>query len=115
MKLIQRSIPVLLILAASCSNAPDATKDAKNANADRLDSLKTVEQPGDSAAAVISKDDAAFLVNATAGGMLEVELGQLATENSANPRIRKFGAMMVEQHGAGGKELQAIAGTRNLV
>src|SRR4051812_40927424 len=94
----------------SCNNSSDPVKDAKEENKEKIDSL-AVQQHIDSATAAIlpSKDDADFLVNAASGGMLEVQLGQLAQTNSQNQRIKDFGAMMMKDHGEGGVKLKALA------
>jgi putative membrane protein len=55
------------------------------------------------------KPDQQFARKAAAGGAFEVKLGEVAQKNSENPEIKKFGAMMVEQHGKAGAELAAIA------
>jgi putative membrane protein len=40
--------------------------------------------------------------------MAEVELGRMATERAANPEVKKFGQMMVDDHTAAGNKLTAI-------
>jgi len=53
--------------------------------------------------------DASFFKDAAAGGMSEVELGQLAQEKASNPAVKAFGAMMVKDHGAADDKLKSLA------
>ena len=55
-----------------------------------------------------------FIIQAANGGMMEVELGRIAEENSNNQRIKSFGAMMVKDHGEAGTELERLAMEKNI-
>jgi putative membrane protein len=103
-------------VAVGCnSGTTDSVKAAKDSNAVKHDSQRTAERPPDSVPVVaISKMDADFIVNAASGGMLEVELGQLAQLNGAAPRVKAFGAMMIKDHGEGGEKLKALAAIRRV-
>jgi putative membrane protein len=96
------------------SGQTDSTKDAKDANAVKMDSSGTAEHTTPTVPASVSKDDATFAVNAAAGGMMEVQLGQLAGQKASAQDVKDFGAMMVKDHSAGGAKLKAIALTKNL-
>ena len=104
----------LFFLLVSCNSSPDSVKDAKDSNAARVDSQKTVERPTDSLALVPPKADGDFLVNAASGGMLEVQLGQLAQTNGSDPGVKAFGARMVKDHGEGGEKLKTLAGAKHV-
>lgn len=54
-------------------------------------------------------DDAEFVKKAASGGMLEVELGKVAKEKSADGDVRKFGDRLVTDHTKANKELVDIA------
>jgi putative membrane protein len=114
--IIQLYIAVVIILLPSCNSGTDAVKDAKQENREKLDSQVAAQQRIDSLALAVlpSKEDADFLVNAASGGMLEVQLGQLAQTNAKDPRVKDFGAMMVKDHTAGGEKLKALAASRNI-
>ncbi len=58
--------------------------------------------------------DAKFIREAASGGMMEVMLGQLATTNSQNPDVRKFGEQMVADHTKANKELMAVAQSKGI-
>ena len=52
--------------------------------------------------------------NAANGGMMEVELGKIAQDNAANPRVKAFGAMMVKDHTEANDNLKGIATSLNI-
>ena len=54
-----------------------------------------------------------FVKEAAQGGMAEVELGQLASKNAQDPEVKKFGQMMVSDHGKANAELKTLAGKKN--
>ena len=54
-----------------------------------------------------------FVKEAAQGGMAEVELGQLASKNAQDPEVKKFGQMMVSEHGKANAELKTLAGKKN--
>src|SRR4051812_45963075 len=57
----------------------------------------------------LSASDYKFAVKAAEGGMMEVKLGEIASQKSSNPEVKKFGERMVQDHGKAGKELEQIA------
>ncbi len=87
----------------SCTNQ-QAGNDAK----DSLDSLN--EQP----MVQTTEDGADFLTEAASGGMMEVELGKLAQQNSQNVSVKDFGAMMVKDHSTANDELKQLAMKNNV-
>ena len=104
-----------IFLSSGCNNGPpDSVKNAKGSNAAKIDSQRTTEAPVTSPATVLSRTDADFLVNAASGGIMEIELGQLAQTNSRNQRVKAFGAMMVRDHGEGGVKLKTLASAKNV-
>ena len=61
------------------------------------------------ASTTAASDDVKFIQKAASGGLHEVQLGQLASERAADPEVKKFGEMMVSDHGKANKELMAVA------
>jgi putative membrane protein len=59
-------------------------------------------------------DDASFVKAASAGGQMEVTLGQFAAEHAANRDVKKFGERMVTDHTQANKQLQALAEKKGL-
>lgn len=57
----------------------------------------------------LAKEDKKFLNDAANGGMMEVQLGQLAEQKATSPDVKNFGARMVTDHGKANDELKKIA------
>ena len=66
------------------------------------------------AMAQVSPADKTFVTKAASGGMAEVTLGQLASKNGKNPKVRQFGEQMVTDHTQANQELQDIAKQQEL-
>jgi putative membrane protein len=58
--------------------------------------------------------DVEFILKAAQGGMAEVELGRVASQQAASDEVKKFGQRMVDDHGKGGEELKTIAQSRGI-
>jgi putative membrane protein len=65
-------------------------------------------------AADVSKADAKFARQAAVGGMMEVQLGEIAQKQAAATDVKEFGALMVKDHGQAGTELAGIAKTEGI-
>jgi putative membrane protein len=61
------------------------------------------------AGAKLSAKDKAFMMKAAKGGMMEVEWGKVASANSQNADVKKFGNRMVTDHSKANGELEALA------
>jgi len=98
------SILVSMYFIQSCSggNAGD--------NKDAVDSAKTVNKE----VKAVEKDASDFAVKAANGGMMEVEAGKLALEKAVNPRVKRFGEMMIKDHSEANNKLKGIAAERNV-
>jgi putative membrane protein len=58
--------------------------------------------------------DTRFALTAAEGGMLEVELGRMASAKASNAEVKEFAAKMVTDHSKANAELTEIASTKNL-
>lgn len=96
-----------LILLMDCSNGrrDDSVNNANAQNA-KKDSAVTPRST--------AQDDAKFLVKAADGGMLEVQLGQIAEKRAISRRVKNFGAMMVKDHSQANSDLTALASSKNV-
>ena len=79
----------------------ETTEIAKDANEEKFDDTKL-------------EDDTEFAVEAANGGMMEVQLGQLAQTNASSAAVKQFAAMIVKDHGAANDELKSIAQAKNI-
>lgn len=58
--------------------------------------------------------DRKFVMEAAQGGMMEVELGQLATRLAADEEVKQFGQRMVTDHQKANSELMDLASRRGV-
>ena len=110
------SIAALAIACYSCGGGqPDASRDAKDSNAVKMDSTGTDSSRGTSSIPPsVSKDDAQFVVNTADAGMTEIQAGQLAEQMGMAKDVKKYGTMMVKDHTAAADKLKAIAASKNM-
>lgn len=92
-----------LMFMISCnetSTTDDTTEVAKDSNETKMpDALE---------------DDGKFAVAAADGGMMEVQLGQLALTNASSASVKKHAQMMIDDHGKANSELKALAASKNI-
>jgi putative membrane protein len=58
--------------------------------------------------------DQKFAQNAAAGGLAEVQLGQLAADKATNDKVKQFGQRMVTDHTKANNELKALAAKKSI-
>lgn len=85
------------------SMQPGAESAKTSPTADKAN--KEATQPG----ARTAMSGATFVDTAGVDGMAEIEAGKLAESHAANSEVKKFGKMMVVQHGEAAAKLKAIA------
>lgn len=61
-----------------------------------------------------TKRDAEFAVAAADGGLLEVQLGELAVSQGGAASVKKFGQSMIDDHSKANEELKALAAKKNI-
>ena len=108
------SLPFILLLSACGDHSPDSVKEAKEATAEKTDSVRRVEQPVDTSRLPVVKEDADFLIAAAEGGMLEVELGRLAQTNAGSQGVKDFGNLMIRDHSKGGGEIRSLVPSKRV-
>ncbi|MGN6482500.1 DUF4142 domain-containing protein [Luteibacter sp.] len=72
----------------------------------------SIAQAADTSA--VGQSDAAFVKAASAAGLAEVNLGNLATQKGESDDVKAFGKTMVSDHTVAGDELKAIASKKSL-
>jgi putative membrane protein len=70
--------------------------------------------PGQAQTQKLSEKDKNFAKEAALGGMLEVELGNLAQQNAQHDDVKEFGARMVQDHGAANQQLMTILAAKDM-
>jgi putative membrane protein len=108
----QTALAVGLTLSVSaCSGDSARPNDQKNTTAAREGSAATAGTSGTSAST--ANMDSEFVQEQLAMGQAEIELGQLAQQRGSNPKVKRFGEMMVRDHKMAGDELKQIASSAN--
>lgn len=101
----------VFVFQACNDGSNDAIKSANESNEVKHDSAE--HNPG-AATMPVSEDDSKFAVEAASGGMMEVQLGELAQQKASSQRVKDFGAMMVRDHTKANDELKSLAGMKNV-
>lgn len=96
---------MLLTLGTSCGGSTDSTSvdAAGKHNEDLLESTGKDEKAG------------WFVAEAASAGMLEAELGRLASSKAQDPRVKQLGQLMFNHHTQANAQLKQIADLKNLV
>lgn len=74
----------------------------------------TTAQGQDHAEHGMMQQDHKFAMEAAQGGLMEVELGQLATQKASNQGVKDFGQRMVRDHGQANQQLMQIASQKGM-
>lgn len=99
--------------ACNDAGSDDAVESANESNEVKQDSAENTgaNRPP---ASNVSEEDSKFAVEAASGGMMEVQLGELAQQKASSQQVKDFGAMMVRDHSKANDELKAIALNKNI-
>jgi len=62
----------------------------------------------------LDKADKAFIEKAAAGGMLEVQWGQMAESKAQSNEVKTYASMLVKDHSAANEELKALAQSKGV-
>lgn len=93
MKTARTSVLVLAALALACA-APLHAENAKTASSSSKNGTPT------------------FAKKAAAGGLAEVQIGQMAADKATDPDVKSFAQRMVTDHTKANDELQQLASTK---
>ena len=107
-------IPALMLAVCgfqACNNAGKKTSEADTLSQAMEDSSNMITDTG----GVNNNDTASFMHKAAVGGMMEVELGNLAQQQASNAQVKEFGALMVKDHSKANAELKSIANAKNVM
>ncbi|HMG92592.1 MAG TPA: DUF4142 domain-containing protein [Chryseolinea sp.] len=91
----------LLLYTCSTKDSGDSKDLAEEQNEEKFDDRKT-------------ENDAEFVVDAADGGMLEVQLAELAMKTSTSDEVKNYAKMILTDHSAANKELKTIAEKKNI-
>ncbi|WP_347157432.1 DUF4142 domain-containing protein [Pontibacter chitinilyticus] len=98
-------LSALLLGTVSCNQNKGAVEEAQETN----------EQKFDDTAVEDTKDNLSdFMTKAASGGMMEVQLGQLAQQKAQSQDVKDFGQMMVDDHTKANQKLKDLAAQKNI-
>jgi len=111
-----------LILAACNGNtntnstSTDSTNTMSTANSDTGTNMNSTDTSNNNntAAATVGNDEKDFAQDAAAGGMMEVQLGNIAEKNASSQAVKDFGRMMVDDHSKLNDQLKDLAAKKNV-
>jgi putative membrane protein len=69
---------------------------------------------GDTSGSMMAPGDQKFMMDAARGGMMEVQLGQIAQQKASSQAVKDFGKRMEQDHTQINKELADLAKARNV-
>ena len=98
----------------ACNDATNGDADDTTTDTNRSVTTDTSNTNTPSTAAPADSATVMFLTKAASGGMMEVQLGQLAQQQAQSQRVKDFGAMMVRDHGKANDELKSLASGKNV-
>lgn len=81
---------------------------------DSVENAEEANEMKDDRGTGLDDDATEFAVKAANGGMMEVQLSQLALEKNPTPAIREYATMMIEEHKKANDELKALAAQKNI-
>lgn len=97
---------------SNTTTATSTTTDSSSANASTNNTMTT--NNGADTRTPLTGPDSLFVMKAAAGGLMEVEAGNIAQQNGQSDRVKAFGSMMVNDHGAANQELMSLAQGRGV-
>lgn len=62
----------------------------------------------------LNASDHAFVMEAAMGGMMEVELGRVATQKGTSDAVKQFGQRMVDDHSKANQDLASVASNKGI-
>ncbi|MEJ5963419.1 DUF4142 domain-containing protein [Pedobacter immunditicola] len=106
--------PTLIVAAfafQACQNSKNSNDGADTLSQDMVDSTNMVTDTS----GINDNDTSSFMHKAAIGGMMEVELGNLAQKQASNAEGKEFGALMVKDHRKANAELKRIADAKEVM
>jgi putative membrane protein len=101
-------IPLALLFALACNSnqkKEDSVEIAEEKNEQKTDTMRRAGQ---------MEEDNEFVVKAASGGLMEVQLGQMAAEQAMSSAVKQFAQLMVNDHSKVNEELKALASRKNI-
>ena len=116
-KLFSFAIGLSAVLMWSCNNSSNTTSTSDSSSTTSGMGTDTMHNANNNTTVntmPLSKDDSMFVMEAGAGGLMEVQAGQLAQQNAQSQRVKDFGGMMVADHSKANDELKSYAASHGI-
>jgi putative membrane protein len=102
--------PVFILFSSLCffcaCNGNKSANESSSAVSDTMNNTAATK--------MIDQNTMDFVADAATGGMMEVELGNIAQQKATNPQVKYFGKMMVDDHTKINDNLKNIASKNNI-
>ncbi|HEY9340873.1 MAG TPA: DUF4142 domain-containing protein [Hanamia sp.] len=98
------------------SSDSTATSSTRTSDTNKMDHTMTSSSDTTNNMAVATLDEGSkkFIEDAGKGGMMEVNLGNVAMNSATSQQVKDFGKMMVDDHTKLNNELKDLAGKKNV-
>jgi putative membrane protein len=100
-------------LLTSCSDGNNTNNNPDTDSASNMTTQETTTGTG-STNAVLDTADQSFVMKAASSSLMEVELGNIASQNASSERVKNFAQMMVRDHGQANNQMQGIASQKGI-
>jgi putative membrane protein len=102
-------------LAQQNTNSNTTSNQNANQNENQNSKSKNTNASGEQAATTgMSSQERNFMRDAAMGGVMEVELGRMATQKGASDAVKQFGQRMVDDHTRVNAELTQLAASKGM-
>jgi putative membrane protein len=98
----------------SNTDTTTSSKDTTSSMANDTLGTKMDTSKNNAGTAMIDEKTINFTSGAATGGMMEVELGNMAAQKASNQSVKDFGKMMVDDHTKANDNLKNIASQKNI-
>jgi putative membrane protein len=110
--------PLLLMSVyffSSCNSNNSGTQNPADTTSTSIDTAKSMDSLKNNAGTtMIDQKTTDFINDAATGGMMEVELGNMANQKASSQRVKDFGKMMVDDHTKVNDNLKNICSQKNI-
>ncbi len=110
--------PLLLMslyFFSSCNGNTSGTQNPADTTSTSIGTAKSMDSLKNNAGTTMIDQKATDFINdAATGGMMEVELGNMATQKASSQRVKDFGKMMVDDHTKVNDNLKNICSQKNI-
>ena len=115
---VPAALAALLLACGALAQTTGGTTGAagNTANTGKAGSTATAPAAGTKSgkSGSVSSSDRKFMEKAAAGGMAEVEMGQLAKDHGMSDEVKSFGSRMVTDHSKANDELKQLASSKGV-